>query len=73
MTFTKKTSRQSKKAGFLKSLPQGVGWATIKGKLRLSINFYIFNFFSRATGPILSDLAQIILGGRGCKFVQMKG
>jgi hypothetical protein len=31
-------------------------------------------FFSRTTGPVLTrDLAQIILGGRGFKFVQTKG
>jgi hypothetical protein len=30
-------------------------------------------FFSRTTGPILPDLAQIIIGGRGFLFVQIKG
>jgi hypothetical protein len=30
-------------------------------------------FFSRTTGPIQTDLAQIILGGRGFKFIQTKG
>jgi hypothetical protein len=39
---------------------------------RLSVNFYIFDF-SRTTGLILTDLAQIILEGREFKFVQMKG
>jgi hypothetical protein len=42
--------------------------------VRLSVvNFYIFDFFSRTTGPIFQpELAQIILGERGFKFVQMK-
>jgi hypothetical protein len=30
-------------------------------------------FFSRTTGPILTDLVQIIFGDRECKVVQMKG
>jgi hypothetical protein len=41
--------------------------------IRLSVHLYIFDFFSSTTGPILSDLAQIILGQRGFKFVQRKG
>jgi hypothetical protein len=30
-------------------------------------------FFSRTIGPILTNLAQIILGSKGFKFVQRKG
>jgi hypothetical protein len=29
--------------------------------------------FSRTTGPILTDLSQSVFGGKGLKFVQMKG
>jgi hypothetical protein len=32
-----------------------------------------FKIFSRTTGPILIRLGIIILGGRGFKFLQMKG
>jgi hypothetical protein len=39
----------------------------------LSVNFYIFDFFSRTTGPILTKLGTNHPWGRGFKFVQMKG
>jgi hypothetical protein len=39
----------------------------------LSVNFYIFDFFSRTTGPILTKLGTNHPRGRGFKFVQMKG
>jgi hypothetical protein len=34
---------------------------------------YLKIYFSRTTGPILTDLAHFILRWRGFKFVQMKG
>jgi hypothetical protein len=37
-----------------------------------SVNFYIFDFFSRTTGPILTRLGTNHPWGRGIKFVQMK-
>jgi hypothetical protein len=40
---------------------------------RLSVNFYIFDFFSRTTGPILTRLGTNHPWGRGFKFLQMKG
>jgi hypothetical protein len=39
----------------------------------LSVNFYIFDLFSRTTGTILSKLGTNHPWGRGLKFVQMKG
>jgi hypothetical protein len=42
--------------------------------IRLSVNFYIFDFFSRTTEPILSRLGtHHPFGGGVLKFVQMKG
>jgi hypothetical protein len=35
--------------------------------------FYIFDFFSRAAGSILTKLGTNHLWGRGFKFVQIKG
>jgi hypothetical protein len=35
------------------------------------LDFYISNFFSRTTGPILKTLAKIILRQRGFRIVQM--
>jgi hypothetical protein len=40
--------------------------------VRLSVNFYIFDFFSRTTGSISTRLAEINLGWREFKFVQTK-
>jgi hypothetical protein len=41
---------------------------------RPSVNFYIFNFFFRTTGPILIKLGGTNHpGGRGFLIVQMKG
>jgi hypothetical protein len=39
----------------------------------LSVNFYIFDFFSRTAGPILTKLGPNHPWGREFKFVQMKG
>jgi hypothetical protein len=39
----------------------------------LSVNFYILDFFSRTTGPILTRLGTNHPWGREIKFVQMKG
>ena len=41
--------------------------------VRLSVNFYIFDFFSRTTGPILSRLGTNHPWGRGFRIVEMKG
>jgi hypothetical protein len=37
------------------------------------VNFYIFDFFSRTTGPVLTKLGTNHPLGREFKFVQMKG
>jgi hypothetical protein len=41
--------------------------------VRLSVNFYIFNFFSRTTGPILTILGTNHLWREGNLNFQMKG
>jgi hypothetical protein len=40
--------------------------------VHLCVNFYIFDF-SEPQDQFVPDLAQIILWGRGFKFIQMKG
>jgi hypothetical protein len=37
------------------------------------LDFYVFDFFSRTTGPILTKLGTNHPWGREFKFVQMKG
>jgi hypothetical protein len=39
----------------------------------LYVNFYIFDFFSRTTGPILTKLGTNHPWEKGFKFLQMKG
>jgi hypothetical protein len=39
----------------------------------LSVNFYIFDFFSRTTGPILTRLGTNHQWGKGIEIVKMKG
>jgi hypothetical protein len=40
--------------------------------VRLPVNFYIFDFFSRTTGPILTRLGTNHPWVEGFKFIQMK-
>jgi hypothetical protein len=47
--------------------------SVLRLSVRLSVNFYIFDFFSTTTGPILSGLGTNHPWGRGFRIVQMKG
>jgi hypothetical protein len=41
--------------------------------VRLSVNFYIFDFFSRTPGPILTRLGTNYPWGEGIQFYSNKG
>jgi hypothetical protein len=62
---------------FLAHLSWKLKWAILiafcLSSVCLSVNFYIFDFFSRTAGPILTKLGTNHPWGTGFKFVQMKG
>jgi hypothetical protein len=65
---------------FLAHLSWKLKWAipiarrpSVHPSVCLSVNFYIFDFFSRTTGPILTRLGTNHPWGKGFKFVQTKG
>jgi hypothetical protein len=47
--------------------------SVVRLSICLSVNFYIFNFFSRTTGPILTTLGTNYPWGEGFNFVHIKG